>query len=95
MIDIDIDASFLGSSVAKLGGDLRIVSIHDAAADQLDHIGAFAVEQRFAGSQLLEFGTAPSDRRLAASLPPPFAPAAERWTLMLVGSIATDPHAPR
>jgi len=25
---------------------------------------------------------------------PPFAPAAERWTLMLVESIATDPHTP-
>lgn len=25
---------------------------------------------------------------------PPFAPAAERWTLMLVESIETDPHAP-
>lgn len=25
---------------------------------------------------------------------PPFAPAAERWTLILVESIATDPHAP-
>ncbi len=25
---------------------------------------------------------------------PPFAPAAERWTVMLVESIATDPHTP-
>lgn len=69
MIDIDIDAPLLGRDVAEFGCDPRIDRAHDAAPDQLDNVGAFAIKESFAGTQLFELGAAFGNCRLATVEP--------------------------